>query len=483
MNPDSPQVERHRTALRRTELSRPVRLALNGGLIRPDYSVFDYGCGHGGDVRRLQSLGFTCRGWDPVHHPEGTRVPSDVVNLGYIVNVIEDSRERSDTLRQAWLLANRLLIVSAQLTADANPSELRPYRDGCVTRLNTFQKYYEQQELREWIDKELQAGSIPAAPGVFYLFKDPGLAQHYLHSRLRRRIAVPRQRQSDLLFERHKLLFAALMDFYADRGRVPEVAELEVGAELVEALGSVKRAFAVVRKVTGAEQWDLIREERAQDLLVYIALAKFDGRPAFSLLPEELQLDVRAHFSSYKKACALADELLFAVGNADEVDRACRRSPIGKQTPTALYFQIDVLPRLAPILRVYEGCARAYVGSVEDANIIKMHRAKPQISYLSYPEFERDPHPALTESLKVRFRGLQIEYRDYRQSGNPFILHRKEEFLAEDHPLRARAVRLTKQEEAHGLFHEPSQIGTRRAWEEALRVRGVVLRGHRLVKA
>lgn len=407
---------------------------------------------------------------------------SDVVNLGYVVNVIEDARERADTLRQAWALTNQLLIVSAQLTADAKPTELRPYRDGCLTRLNTFQKYYEQQELREWIDRELQTVSIPAAPGVFYVFKDSALAQHYLLSRLRRRIAVPRQRQSDLLYERHQRLLAALMAFYADRGRLPEVRELENGEELCEALGSVKRAFSVVRRVTGEDQWEEIREERAQDLLVYLALAKFDGRPAFSLLPEELQLDVRAHFSTYKKACERADALLFAVGNGEEVDRACRRSPHGKQTPSALYFHIDLLPRLAPILRVYEGCARAYVGSVEEANLIKMHRAKPQVSYLSYPDFERDPHPALTESLKVRFRGLQIEYRDYRESSNPFVLHRKEEFVAEDHPLRAKFARLTAQEERLGLYADTQRVGTREQWARLLASTGLVQRGHRIVR-
>ena len=36
-----------------------------------------------------------------------------------------------------------------------------------------------------------------------------------------------------------------------------------------------------------------------------------------------------------------------------------------------------------------------------DANIIKLHRRKPKVSYLSYPDFDRKPHPALESSMLV----------------------------------------------------------------------------------
>jgi hypothetical protein len=38
-----------------------------------------------------------------------------VVNLGFVLNVIEDVDERVSALRQAWELACRLLIVSDQV--------------------------------------------------------------------------------------------------------------------------------------------------------------------------------------------------------------------------------------------------------------------------------------------------------------------------------------------------------------------------------
>jgi DNA phosphorothioation-associated putative methyltransferase len=465
----------------RTDLSRPVRLTLENGLIAAETSIFDYGCGRGGDVERLARHGHRVSGWDPNHRPTAALTTADVVNIGYVVNVIEEPRERAEALRSAWKLAQRLLVVSAQLTMDAPRKELTPYRDGYLTDRNTFQKYFEQQELRAWIDQTLGVSSIPAAPGVFYVFRDPAQAQSYMASRIRRRLAAPRLRKSDVLYEQHKQMLEALTAFFVQRGRLPEVEEIPEGQELVHELGSLKRAFAVVRRVTGEEQWEQIREERMQDLLVYLALSRFEGRPNFTALPEELQLDVRAHFSSYTKACAAADELLFSAGDEAKVNQACLTSPIGKKTLTALYIHIDALSLLPPLLRVYEGCARAYVGSVEDANILKLHRAKPQVSYLSYPTFERDAHPALTESLKVRFTGLRIEYRDYRESENPFILHRKETFLPPDHALRGKFENLTKQEEARGLLDHTATIGTRRGWESALAAHRLTIMGHRLI--
>jgi hypothetical protein len=64
---------------------------------------------------------------------------------------------------------------------------------------------------------------------------------------------------------------------------------------------------------------------------------------------------------------------------------------------------------------------------------------------------------------------------------NPPILHRKETFVAPDHPLRPKFARLTAAEEAKGLLDESHRIGTRNQWELALAEKGLSLRGHRLV--
>jgi DNA phosphorothioation-associated putative methyltransferase len=78
-----------------------------------------------------------------------------------------------------------------------------------------------------------------------------------------------------------------------------------------------------------------------------------------------LQRDIRAFFGSYSNACRLADDLLFRAGSAEAVDEACRRSAVGKLLPTALYVHHTALEALDPLLRVYEGCARAYLGTLD----------------------------------------------------------------------------------------------------------------------
>src|SRR5579875_1103573 len=140
-------VARHRTAMSRVALSRPLSVAVTDQLLNPGISVFDYGCGRGDDLRHLQALGYDAHGWDPAHRPHDTMTSADVVNLGYVVNVIEQPEERAEVLRSAWALARDLLIVSARLTWDARDLSGRPLGDGLITRSGTSQKFYEQREL------------------------------------------------------------------------------------------------------------------------------------------------------------------------------------------------------------------------------------------------------------------------------------------------------------------------------------------------
>lgn len=116
-------VARHKTAMSRSALSRPLATALRDEILRPTDSVFDYGCGRGDDLRHLAALGFSADGWDPTHRPRGQRRQADVVNLGYVVNVIERPDERAETLRRAWNLARDVLIVSSRLSWEARTLE------------------------------------------------------------------------------------------------------------------------------------------------------------------------------------------------------------------------------------------------------------------------------------------------------------------------------------------------------------------------
>jgi DNA phosphorothioation-associated putative methyltransferase len=201
-----------------------------------------------------------------------------------------------------------------------------------------------------------------------------------------------------------------------------------------------------------------------------------------SALPTGLQRDIRAFFGSDTAGCRRADELLFRAGDAEAVDATCRRSAVGKLLPNALYVHRSALEALDPLLRVYEGCARAYLGEIEGANLIKLHRQSGKVSYLVYPDFEADPHPALLRSIKLNLRTREIESTDSAASPNPPVLHRKEAFLLPDDRRRPKFDRLTRQEERAGLLDDTATIGTRAGWAERLRERGYALRGHWLVR-
>ena len=179
--------------------------------------------------------------------------------------------------------------------------------------------------------------------------------------------------------------------------------------------------------------------------LIYLALERFNGRPRFTVLPRDLQLDVKAFFGTYTRACETAHCLLFSVGDVTVVDTACKEAPCGKLTTDALYVHLTGLPHLPPILRIYEGCARAFIGVVEGANIVKLHQRIPQISYLAYPEFDREPHPGLVGSLVVHLQTFQVRYFDYKTSDSPPIMIERR--FAVDYPLRGKFERLTQQED------------------------------------
>ena len=122
---------------------------------------------------------------------------------------------------------------------------------------------------------------------------------------------------------------------------------------------------------------------------------------------------------------------------------------------------------LDPLLRVFEGCARAYLGEIAGANLIKLHRQSGKVSYLVYPSSRPTP-PRVSLERQLTLRTRQIDCLEYGSSPNPPILHRKETFLLADHPLHARFARLSTQEEKHGLLADTASIGTRDGWNARL---------------
>ncbi|MFW6359984.1 MAG: DNA phosphorothioation-associated putative methyltransferase [Chroococcales cyanobacterium] len=474
------RIERHRAAIVRKELSRPVRSALEADLFTPETTFFDYGCGYGGDIKRIAEKGFVSAGWDPYYSPNTPITNADIVNLGYVINVIEDIEERRETLLQAWKLARKVLIVAAQVLISDRMNGLVAYGDGVITRRNTFQKYYEQEELKQYIDSVLNVDAIPVGIGVFLVFRDSAEAESFRASRFYSRATTPRIRLVDKRFEDYEEILTPLMEFVTNRGRLPIKGELKQEAALLEEFSNFRRAFRVVLQVTNQEEWDAIADKRRQELLLYLALSQFSDRPKPKELAPQVKADIKALFGSYKSACILADQMLFTLGNSEIIAKLCAETPIGKKYSNSLYIHISALNSLPSLLRLYEGCASQTIGRLENVNVIKFSIRQPKITYLFYPDFDSEPHPLLRSKMQIDLRDLHVSYEEFDILDNPPILHCKEQLISPDYPLYDKFARLTRQEEDWGLLDDFKAISRHQGWLRCLEDHCTTLQGYRL---
>ena len=475
-------IDRYKAALRRNELSRPVRIALEADLFSEGTSFFDYGCGLGEDVRRIGELGYVSTGWDPYYCPDTPLTSADIVNLGYIINVIEDIAERREALLKAWELTEKVLIVSAQILVDDRRRGLVSFGDGIITNRNTFQKYYEQEELKLYIDGVLKVDSIPVSLGVYLVFRDAAQAESFRASRFYSRVSTPRVQLDVRKFEDYRELLTPLIEFYTRRGRLPVKGELSSEAAIKAEFNNYRRAFKLILKATNEAEWEAIAEKRRQDLLVYLALSKFGDRPTVRKLSPELKADVKALFGGYKQVCTIADLLLLHVGDLRKIAHLCKTSSIGKQLKNALVVHVSALEKLPPLLRLYEGCASRNFYRLETANIIKFYYHKPKITYLAYPNFDTVAHPQLQATLEVDLHNLSAIYHDVADEPNPLILHRKEALVAPDYPYYNEFARLSARESQLGLTDNPEAIRRLYGWLRCLRDRNLKLEGHNIIE-
>ena len=169
---------------------------------------------------------------------------------------------------------------------------------------------------------------------------------------------------------------------------------------------------------------------------------------------------------------------------AAEYRQAVESLPYCKRLPGAVYL-LDPGddPRIPAPLRITVVELRKRLNIGPAFNLLKFHTASPKISFLSYPDFETDPHPALAESVIVDLVTGRVRRDYYRVRANPPILHRKETFIPADHPLNGKFAKLTRQEESAGLLEDTSRIGFRLNWEKLLAEKQLTFKGHRLIEA
>jgi DNA phosphorothioation-associated putative methyltransferase len=470
----TPHVGRHRTAMRRVRCSRPVGLAHAEGLIEPGRTFFDYGCGHGGDVRFLAAHGIQASGWDPHFAPDVQVTPADVVNLGYVLNVIENPKERLETLEKAYAAANYVLIVSVRV--DNTLEDAVEFGDGVVTGKGTFQKIFTQDEFKTYIESSLGRRPHTASLGVLYVFKNDAAEQRYVASKaFTRRLEY----RTDLiaLFERDEVA-RKLISVANELGRVPRLEEFEQYPQLFETFGSPQRVERLLLSRIDRETFDDSRAERRNDMLVYIALLRLQriAPPPFKALPSPVQADVRAIWGSYERALKEGIDFLFTLGTPQAVKMACSASTVGKLLPGDLYVHRSAEDDIPALARVIVAAAKQIVGEL-DYDLVKIALDGRAVAFLQYPGFNEVAHPALRRSIRVYLPKASWDVRDYSSSVNAPILHRKETLVSAWYPRRAEFAALTKQEEKYGLLSN-GDIGFRVGWEALLKAYRLEIEGH-----
>ncbi|MBE0364124.1 hypothetical protein PULV_a1690 [Pseudoalteromonas ulvae UL12] len=435
-------IDRHKTALVRHELSAPMKTLAKHGYLNGDYSIFDYGCGRGDDLRELEAHGIDALGWDLNYRPDADKVSSDIVNLGFVINVIEDRDERIETLLGAWELTQQILVVSVMLGNETYVSQFQPYKDGVITSRNTFQKYFTQAEIKAFIETTLDENAVAIAPGIFYVFKNKQQEQSYLQNRNKRsyswqHLTSPEpvtEQQARILFTQHQQLFENFWVTCLTYGRCPANDEFSQSDKIKEVIGSNKKALQLVLKWFEEDELRTAETMRKEDLLLYFALAMFEKRKPYTQQPEDLKRDIKAFFDTYKIAQHQATELLFQIADSALIESLCLEAekilPAGKidfenGQPHALTLHKDFITLLPLVLRVYIGAALQMYGELDDIQLIKIHIHSGKVTLLGYEGFYDSPLPQLKERVKIKMAKQDVDFFDYViEEKRPILLNK-----------------------------------------------------------
>ncbi|TVR64217.1 MAG: DNA phosphorothioation-associated putative methyltransferase [Candidatus Competibacteraceae bacterium] len=445
------QAARQLTALTRSGFSAPVQSLARHGFLDGRFSLFDYGCGRGDDVRGLTQNGLPAAGWDPYYAPDQPIHPADIVNLGFVVNVIEDFDERLEAVTRAWALAERLLVVAVMLANQNEPRGQR-FRDGVLTQRGTFQKYYTQAEIKAFIQAALDQEPIPVAPGVLYVFRDQDAEQRFLVDRYRNRRNLPRgpaarvreratpgrRDRNAEKYETYRVPLDRLWERWVALGRPPDQSEVEDRAALTEGFGSLGRALRFVEERHDADEIEHSRHARIADLQVYLALSQFERRRPYPHLEPGLQRDFKAFFGDYTGAQVAARELLFRGADVVAITQACQyaaeRGLGWLEEGRSLQLHSSLVEQLPPLLRVYVGCAAVLYGDYCHADLVKIHIGSGKVSLMRYDDFAGQPLPRMIERVKIKLREQDIDYFAYGEEYEPPFLYHKSRYVNEEFP-------------------------------------------------
>jgi DNA phosphorothioation-associated putative methyltransferase len=467
-NPVMPiAIARHRTAISRSRLSTPMQNLARWGYFDGSLTVLDYGCGRGDDVSALASAGIDVIGWDPHFAPDAPLNESDVVNLGFVLNVIESPTERAEALTSAYRLARRVLSVAVMLNGSGAGSS---HADGVLTKRQTFQRYYTQTELRDYVAEVLGRDPVTIAPGIVFVFRSDDNEQAFLARRQRSAafpidgfdvpIALQSHAARPAIYERHQTLLDRFWATVLELGRLPSPDEFDQGEEVVAALGSVRRAFTALPFADKERDVARVAAIRKDDLLVYLALNIFDRRSSFGSIPPAVQRDVKAFFGSYKSALEYGQAALFEAGNAERTRAAAiaaNHASLGvlEAEDSDYIFHASSIARQPAAIRIILGCAERIEPQPADLDLIKIHGSGQRVSYLSFDNFSERALPLLMRRTIVDLARQRTATVLPRPADGPRVLLGKSHFMPDDAPERERQARFDAVLQKRAIFTAP----------------------------
>ena len=155
-------------------------------------------------------------------------------------------------------------------------------------------------------------------------------------------------------------------------------------------------------------------------------------------------------------------------------------SETGKRVGRDLYLHVSAFTSLPTdqqqVVAQASECARLTLG--EHFNVVRFAQGSEHLSLLDYPNFFEDPFPTLARSWRISPLRKSVVFRNYTESRNPPILHRKELLLPATDPRIPQFSSITKSAELLGLFDEPNKIGFREHWYKLIAERGYELVGN-----